>query len=424
MNLPHVVVLAGGSSSRFYPLKHKLTYKFLGKTILEHQIDKLKANGFADISMIINPEIRSLVEGYGVNIIDQKGDGMAGAVKSFFESVDYEGDLLIVNGNDFLEDYAYKNLVDTIPSLREKNENALLGMKMEKYMPFGYLKLNEDKVMEIVEKPGEGNEPSKFAKPVFDYFNSSSELKEYMSKAESESDDVYEVALTQMMTDKNGFMLIEYEGKFNTVKYPWHILGVKDFVYSNLEKSIHQSVQIAENAVIGDGVVIEEGVKIFEGAVIKGNTFIGKNSIVGNNSFIRDSHIGEDCVIGTNSEVARSYFGNKVWLHMNYVGDSVIENNVSFGAGTITSNLRLDEGEIEVDVKGEKVKTGKNKLGIICGSDVRIGTGCLLQPGIKIGPNSIINSGVKVTNEIPKDSFVKSMEDVRKNRLDVKSLVR
>ena len=94
--------------------------------------------------------------------------------------------------------------------------------------------------------------------------------------------------------------------------------------------------------------------------------------------------------------MARSFWGDKVWTHSNYVGDSVIGNNVSFGAGSITGNLRLDEGEITVNLNGEKQRTGVNKLGLICGNNVRVGINTSLMPGLKVGAGSFIGAGIVV----------------------------
>ena len=79
--------------------------------------------------------------------------------------------------------------------------------------------------------------------------------------------------------------------------------------------------------------------------MIKGPAHIGENSIIANNSLVRGSMVGRDCVVGFTTEVTRSYLNKEVWMHSNYIGDSIIDSNVSFGAGSVTGNLRFDEAE-------------------------------------------------------------------------------
>ena len=53
--------------------------------------------------------------------------------------------------------------------------------------------------------------------------------------------------------------------------------------------------------------------------------------------------------------------------HLSYIGDSIIGSNCNLGAGTVLANLRLDKGEIEIEINGKKYKTNLNKFGAILG---------------------------------------------------------
>ena len=109
---------------------------------------------------------------------------------------------------------------------------------------------------------------------------------------------------------------------------------------------------------------------------------------------------------GFGTEIARSFLADQVWTHTNYIGDSVIGRNTSFGSGSVTGNLRLDEKEIPVIIGGEKVSTGTNKLGAIIGENVRVGINTSLMPGIKIGNNCFIGGGISVAQDVPDSKFV------------------
>lgn len=49
--------------------------------------------------------------------------------------------------------------------------------------------------------------------------------------------------------------------------------------------------------------------------------------------------------------------------HFNYVGDSIIGEEVNLGAGTITPNSRFDHATIRVELTGKLVDTGLKSLG-------------------------------------------------------------
>ncbi len=53
--------------------------------------------------------------------------------------------------------------------------------------------------------------------------------------------------------------------------------------------------------------------------------------------------------------------------HFNYVGDSVLGEGAHLAAGAITSNLKLDQREVTVQLGGKKMETGLAKLGAIVG---------------------------------------------------------
>ena len=125
--------------------------------------------------------------------------------------------------------------------------------------------------------------------------------------------------------------------------------------------------------------------------MIRGPVYIGANSIIGNNALVRDySHIGSNSVIGYSTEVKHSYIGDNCWFHSNYIGDSIVDDDCSLGAGTVLANFRLDEGNIQIEVGDNPVDTGYDKLGAIVGRGCRIGVNASLMPGVRVGPDSFV----------------------------------
>lgn len=432
-----VLFLAAGQSKRLWPLLDKNFLEFLRKPLIEHQFDALVKAGFREIVVVCGAHnldaIRNFAFSYQkklrVDIVQQPDleTGMAGAVLAA-ESVLKDEPMMIVSGNDVVDDNAYKLLLGATTD--SSAESFLIGKRVTEYFPGGYLKITAKHFIEkIIEKPGKGNEPSDMVNLVLHIHKKPSLLFQYLQKSESQRDDLYEVALDHMIRDGIKMMAVPYDGFWKAVKYPWHVMELARHFFaqasaqvsarasSGASQTIDPSAVISPTARIHGDVIIEEGVKIFDGATVRGPVYLGPRSIVATNALVRDSHLGADCVVGFGTEVARSYLGNNVWMHTNYVGDSLVSDNCSFGSGAVLANLRLDEREIslhiQTDIQGENVPCGSNKMGAIIGPNVRVGVNTSIMPGVKIGAGSFIGSGIVVGQDIPEKSFVTGKWDLK-----------
>ncbi|MBD3330697.1 NTP transferase domain-containing protein [Candidatus Peregrinibacteria bacterium] len=420
-----VLLLASGRSKRMQPVRDKNFLDFLGKTLLERQIESLKSNGFEDIIVVGGAHNLEEIKSYGFETVEQENldDGMKGAISSSAKML--TEDVLIVSSNDVFDESVYALMSNAIKECSE--DGVVLAKKVKEYFPGGYLELDSEGFMKsIVEKPEKGTEPSDLVNLVMHYFKDAGKFVEYLEAAKSENDDLYEVAMQNMINDGYKFIALPYEGYWQAIKFPWHIHKVFGFLFEKAEKHVSEKAQISENAVINGDVIIEDGVKVFDGAVINGPAYIGKGAVIATNALVRESHVGKNCVVGYSTEVARSYLGDDVWTHSNYIGDSIIGNNVSFGAGTVTGNLRLDEKTISMSVKGEKMDTGENKLGIVTGDHVRAGVNTSFMPGVKIGSNSFVGAGLVICEDIPENSFVRGCTTLKisKNKVNVEKIKR
>ena len=185
------------------------------------------------------------------------------------------------------------------------------------------------------------------------------------------------------------------------VSYPWNLLDANKFLISEIkENEIYGKIE--ENVFIGERVKIGRDSVIKCGSYIEGDVVIGENCVIGPNCYIRGStSIGDSCHIGANTEIKNSIiFENSNIPHHNYVGDSVIGSNCNLGAGTITANLRHDNKNIFVEVKGKLADTGRRKFGAIIGDNVKTGIGTLIYPGRKIGANKTTKPGEIVYKSI------------------------
>ncbi len=402
------LVLLAGRSTRFWPLREKALWSVGGKTVLEHQLARLKDAGIDNITLVGGThnldQVRSLFP--SLQLIEQENLelGMQGALLSALPKLS-DKPLLVVSSNDMIESGAYKELVKTA-----KTHSALLAKRVTTYFPGGYLTVKDGRIVSIVEKPGAGKEPSDLVNIVAHVHTEPKKLLDALQKTAAKNDDGYEQALDALFQTSE-YRAVPYEGTWLPIKYPWHLLSVLPELLPT-KASISKSAKVHETAVIEGPVVIEDGVKVMAHATIMGPCFIGKNTVIANNALVRQSSIGEHSVIGFGTEVARSILGNNVWTHSSYVGDSILDDNVSLGAGTVTANLRLDEEVIESVVKEERISTHQVKFGTIIGRDSRIGVHVTLAPGIKIGEGTFIESATYVTQDITDRSFVKMKNGV------------
>jgi len=396
-----VIVLAAGEGKRMWPIAtDKCLIPFLGKPLLYHNLKKIKQALNPDEVIIVSnskssAEIQKILEELkisGTIAIQNEPKGMADAILSAKDLI--EGDILVVNAEDIVDGAAYAK------ASAAKGEVVVTGIKMDKYFPGGYIKGEAGRVKGIVEKPGEGNEPSDLVKLVVDFFKDGKKLISYLEKAQSGEDDVYEKALNQMISDGVEIKFVKYQGTWVPLKYPWQILDILSYFLESIEQHISPGATVSEKAIISGNVVIEEGAKVFEGAVIKGPCYIGKNVIVGNNTMVRESDLEEGCVTGFNSDITRSYIGANSWFHTNYIGDSVIEGDFGMGSGAVLANLRLDDHTIRVVVAGEQVDSGRHKLGLMVGKGSRVGVNASVMPGVKVGSNSFVGPGLTLYHDV------------------------
>jgi UDP-N-acetylglucosamine diphosphorylase/glucosamine-1-phosphate N-acetyltransferase len=407
------VILSGGAGERAFPLsarKPKPMFEILGKPLLQYVIENLRAAGIEDLIIVTGPDPREIQdffgsgERFGAKIrytTQEKPLGMANALQTAEHLLDDR--FFMLNGNDIFAPYL---LSDVVKKAQETGGDMVLaGREMEKPWKFGVFKFEDGKVTAVVEKPPMGEEPSNivvvgvyfFSRLVFDYI-ARTPLTNYQ----------LEMAY-QGLIDEGNVEFVPYDGVFESFKYPWDLLTINEYLMDRFitEPRISDQAHISDKAVIEGNVIIEEGARVFEHAVIRGPAYVGRDSVIGNNVLMWNySSVGANSVVGFSSEIKHSLIGRNCWIHMSYIGDSIVSDNCSFGAGTITANFRFDEGEVPVKVKEERISSGTDKLGVIMGEDCKTGCNATLMPGAKVGPHSIVGPGVVLYDDLPPDSII------------------
>jgi len=401
------VFLCGGRGKRMFPItEDKFLLDFLGKPLLEHQIKVACEAGLGHFVIIGNPEniakieqITKKIPGVKVDLALQKEpSGIADALKSAEPFLN--GQFLVINPNDVFSSSAYTKIITEAE--KAPASSHILGYQVQNYFPGGYLQVNsQNELLHIVEKPNPGEEPSNLVNILIHCHKNSEELLRYIDTTQTTRDDVYECALDSMVNGGHKIKVILYSDFWAPIKYPWHIFKVLEYFLDNAQPYIASSARISDKSNIEGKVILSDNVKVLENAVIRGPVYIGANSIIGNNALVRDySHIGSNSVIGYSTEVKHSYIGDNCWFHSNYIGDSIVDDNCSLGAGTVLANFRLDEGNIQIKVGNSLVDTGYAKLGAIVGRGCRIGVNASFMPGVRVGPDSFVGPQICLRQDL------------------------
>ncbi len=408
---PVAIVLAGGSSSRFWPLGDKSLIPFLGRPLLELHLRELRAVGFERFVVVANPEnqeaIRRLLasqDGLVASVAVQfeplgMGDALL-AVERALERFGSGTPIYVTQAHDVVDASLHRAMLDRA---RSSAAAWVAGQEVESYFPGGYLVVEGERVRGVIEKPPPGQEPSRLVSIVAHLYREWAPLFRHLARLRERgapADGHYEMAMSALMAEED-VRLCRYAGPWQPLKYPWHVLQAMDLLLERLKTGWGREALGDDLTETAPGVLMGQGVRLFPGAQVVGPAYIGEGAIIGTNSLVRGSMIGPRSVVGFSSEVARSYVGADCWLHTNYVGDSVLADDVSLGSGTVTGNLRFDEKPVKSLVRDEVIDTGLVKLGVVFGRGARTGINASVMPGGKVGRYAAVGPGVLLARDLP-----------------------
>ncbi len=185
------------------------------------------------------------------------------------------------------------------------------------------------------------------------------------------------------------------------ILYPWDLLRAHELAVGSLSESDLQG-DVSPLAVIEGTAVVGAGTRLLPGVFIEGKVVIGKNCKIGPNCYLRGgTSIGDNCHIGQAVEIKNSLIMNGCSLgHLSYCGDSILAEKVNFGAGTITANLRHDNGDHRSMIDGQLVNTERRKFGTVVGRGVHTGIHTSIYPGRKFWPSTGTRPGAIVEKDV------------------------
>jgi bifunctional UDP-N-acetylglucosamine pyrophosphorylase/glucosamine-1-phosphate N-acetyltransferase len=399
------LVLAAGDGTRMLPLTARTAkplLKVAGRPFMDHTIDVLREAGVDDIALLVGWHKEEVMFYYAqMDDIDtphfveqQERLGTAHAIAQAEEWV--EGPFLCINGDVLPTEGTLRGLMEA--SSKEASTAFMACTEVPDPAGYGIVETDDQGAVTcMVEKPdrpaGNRINAGMYAFPA-DIFDA---IRETPMSPRGE----YEITTTfEALMAEGRLRALEMVEPWIEMSYPWDLLRANAFLMQDLYTSIDGTVE--EGAHLHGEVVVREGARVRSGAYVQGPVIIDEGADVGPHCYIRGStYIGRNCRVGASVEVKNTVLmdGSNI-PHLNYVGDSVIMEDVNLGAGTKVANLRLDGGNVTSTCKGKRVNTGLRKLGAIIGPGVKTGINAVIDVGTVISEDAFVGPGARVKGYI------------------------
>lgn len=383
----------------------------LGKPMLHHVIDTVKAAGITEIVLVVGhyqEQIKSYFgngEALGVQIsyaVQAEPKGEYDAVLAA-ESMLGDADRFLMTDCDIIT--TTNRFQDTVKAAKS-SDMALSLFEVPNPSQFGIVELDGSKITTIVEKPAPGSEPSNLAVAGIYVFTNA--IFNMLRKTKD-----LEVGIQHLIDEGHTVYGSDSKDHWVDVGRTWNILEASPVLFERLRQSkvkmIDDSASVSESVhLIGD-VWISPRARVFPGATLVGPVYLGPDTVVGNNCLIRDhaildeyASVGFSCEVRNTVMMPHSRVG-----HLAFVGDSILGFDADLGASVVLSNYRFDGGEVQVMLRDKLVSTHTDKFGAVVGDQAKIGCGAIVLPGRTIGYNSWIDPGIVVNRNVADNVHLK-----------------
>ncbi|WP_128905711.1 bifunctional sugar-1-phosphate nucleotidylyltransferase/acetyltransferase [Halorubrum amylolyticum] len=399
------VVLAAGRGTRMRPLTDRRPKPLLpvgDRSLLEHVFDAAYevVDEFVVVigyrGGLIRETIGDSYRNRPVHYVEQgEARGTADAVAQAESVVD---DRFIVLNGDVLVDPELPR------ALADAGGTAVAATVVDDPQSYGVISttsengIDGDVLAGIIEKPADP--PTSLANVGCYAFEP--DVFEYIDRTPESERGEYEITTTLelLLADDREIAVASYAGTWLDVGRPWELLEATEVVLGNWDNQQLDGT-VEEGVHLEGAVVVEAGARVRSGAYVEGPALICEGAAVGPNAYIRGATVvGPDGHVGHSVEVKNSVLmaGTSVG-HLSYVGDSILGRDVNVGAGTNVANLRHDDENVRLTVKGDRVNTGRRKLGVIVGDDAKTGINTSLNAGVTMGVGATTAPGEVLTRD-------------------------
>ena len=407
-------ILAAGRGERLWPLAEKNPKHLLsigGEPLLQRTVKALVQSGITEIVMVVQFEaekIKSFFKdgkelGSKISYVKQKRlGGTADAVRAVESELRGEDRFLIVYGDNYYDQKALDKFVKSSDS-----RDLLMGVaEVRDPSRFGSLEIKRGNIVAIHEKVASGKVGVVNA-GIYVLDNSIFSVVKKTRKSRRGEFELTD-SLSLLMGEGRRIRTIPFDKRaWVGISYPWDLLEANRSALDSDEEVRDGEAEVGVH--LKGSVSMAEGSLVKSGSYIEGPVYVGEDTVVGPNAYLRPgTSLGKGVKVGAGCEVKNSIVMDDTKVpHLSYVGDSVLGNGVSLGAGTITANLKFNDSYVESRVKGRMIDSGQRKLGAIFGDGVKTGINVSIFPGVKIGADAWIGPGAIVRADVPAKSRVR-----------------
>jgi len=384
------VILAAGEGKRVHPLTYtrpKVMLPIANKPIVEWNLKNAIGAGFSDFIFVVaykSEMVRNYFgngEKWGIKIEYVNQGEPLGTAHAIGIVEKFVNDFVVLSGDTIFGKQDIKNILE--------NKNSMGVINVDNAKDYGIVEIKDKNILKIHEK---------MENPVINTINAgiyhfNKKIFDYIKKTKKSVRGEYEITDSINLMVNNKKLESIFLKEWKDIVYPWDLLDVNEEILKKIGKKIKGKIE--KNTAIKDNVVIGKNTIVKSGSYIEGPVIIGENCKIGPNCYIRPfTSISNNCHIGNACEVKNSIIMDGTNIpHQNYIGDSIIGQYCNFGAGSKVANLRFDKKNITVVLNGEKIDTGRRKLGVVMGDNSQTGINSMINIGSFIGNNVYINPG-------------------------------
>jgi glucose-1-phosphate thymidylyltransferase len=330
------IILHGGHGTRLRPLTHtgpKQLLKIANKPMSQYVLEDLRDAGIKEIAIIIGDVYPEKVkefygngEKFGVNLTYVYQDNPKGIAHAISLCCDFIGnDKFVVYLGDNILRTGLSSYVQKFES--SSNDAQILLAEVENPSQFGVVKIEENKILKIIEKPKDP--PSNLA--VIGVYFLTPKIFEIIKQLKPSWRGELEITeALQLLMDSDLQIDFDYvTGWWKDTGTPKDILHANQLILESMtQKNNNDGIFIGENCTIDPNSQINGPVIIDENSVISSSSIIGPNVSIGKNSHlknctIKNSIVMNDCIINAPIKIVDSIIADGTEIKKNESEESV-----------------------------------------------------------------------------------------------------
>ena len=330
------IILHGGHGTRLRPLTHtgpKQLLKIANKPMSQYVLEDLRDAGIKQIAIIIGDVYPEKVkefygngEKFGVNLTYVYQDNPKGIAHAISLCYDFIGtDKFVVYLGDNILRTGLLSYVKKFQS--SSNDAQILLAEVENPSQFGVAKIQENKILKIIEKPKDP--PSNLA--VIGVYFLTPKIFEIIKQLKPSWRGELEITeALQLLMDND--LQIDYDyvtGWWKDTGTPKDILHANKLILESMaQKNNENGILIGKNCTIDSSSKINGPVIIDENCVIGSSSIIGPNVSIGKNAHlenctIKNSIVMDDCIVNASIKIVDSIIADGTEIKKNESEESV-----------------------------------------------------------------------------------------------------